>query len=53
MELLSTATLRFRAEEEVRSGLRAAGFTVEQIYGGWNREPVGAGDGELLVIARA
>ena len=28
-------------------------FTIEQIYGGWNREPVGAADGELLVIARA
>lgn len=53
VELLSTATLRFRTEEEVRSGLGAAGFTVEQIYGGWNREPVGAGDGELLVIAQA
>lgn len=52
-ELLSTATLRFRPEAEVRSALREAGFTVEQIYGGWNREPVGAGDGELLVIARA
>ena len=52
-ELLSTATLRFRPEAEVRSALREAGFTVEQIYGGWHREPVGAGDGELLVIARA
>lgn len=52
-ELLSTATLRFRTEEEVRASLEYAGFRVEQIYGGWNREPVGAGDGELLVIARA
>jgi hypothetical protein len=38
---------------ELRSALRQAGFTVEQIYGGWNREPVGAADGELLVVARA
>jgi 2-polyprenyl-3-methyl-5-hydroxy-6-metoxy-1,4-benzoquinol methylase len=30
-----------------------AGFTIEQIYGGWNREPIGAPDGEFLVIARA
>ncbi len=51
--LLSTATLRFRAEEEVRSSLRDAGFDVSRIYGGWNREPVEAGDGELLVLARA
>jgi len=52
-ELVSTAILRFRAEEDVRSSLLNAGFTVEQIYGGWNREPVGAGDGELIVIGRA
>lgn len=52
-ELVSTASLRFRTEEELRSSLRAAGFTIEQLYGGWNREPVGAPDGEFLVIARA
>ena len=51
--LLSTATLRFRPEDHVRAFLKHAGFVVEQIYGGWNRENVGAGDGELLVIARA
>ena len=51
-ELLSTSTLRFRSEDEVRSSLERAGFTVENIFGGWNREPVGAADGELLVIAR-
>ena len=52
-ELVSTATLRFRSVDELRESLRAAGFTVEQIYGGWNREPIGGGDGEFLVIARA
>jgi ubiquinone/menaquinone biosynthesis C-methylase UbiE len=52
-ELVSAATLRFRTEEEVRSSLQDARFNIEQIYGGWEREPVGAGDGELLVIARA
>ncbi len=51
--LASTGDLRFRTEAELRSSLTAAGFTVEQIYGGWNREPIGAGDGEFLVIARA
>ncbi|MGH8894455.1 MAG: class I SAM-dependent methyltransferase [Actinomycetes bacterium] len=51
-ELLSTATLRFRPEEDVRASLQDAGFSVERIYGGWRREPVGQGDGELLVIAR-
>jgi SAM-dependent methyltransferase len=51
--LTSTATLRFRTEEEVRRGVEAAGFAVEQVYGGWGREAVGQGDGELLVVARA
>jgi hypothetical protein len=50
--LLSAATLRFRTEEEIRSSLDNAGFNVEHIFGGWNREPVGAGDGEFLVISR-
>jgi SAM-dependent methyltransferase len=44
--------LRFRAEDELRSTLERAGFMIEHIYGGWNREPVGADDGEFLVIAR-
>jgi ubiquinone/menaquinone biosynthesis C-methylase UbiE len=52
-ELLSSATLRFRTEEELRGSLGAAGFSVQRIYGGWKREPVGAGDGEFLVIARS
>ncbi|HEU5420151.1 MAG TPA: class I SAM-dependent methyltransferase [Streptosporangiaceae bacterium] len=51
--LVSTATLRFRTEAELRSSLARAGFEVEQVYGGWHREPAGAGDGEFLVIARA
>jgi ubiquinone/menaquinone biosynthesis C-methylase UbiE len=50
--LLSTAELRFRTEDELRSSLAAAGFAIEHIYGGWNREPIGAPDGEFLVIAR-
>ena len=51
--LLSTATLRFRTEPELRLSLRDAGFDVMQIYGGWNREPVGAADGEFVVLASA
>jgi SAM-dependent methyltransferase len=52
-QLVSTATLRFRSEEELRESLHDAGFAVRQIYGGWRREPVGLGDGELLVVASA
>lgn len=51
-ELRSTATLRFRTEGEVRSTLHDAGFTIDQIYGGWGRQPVGHEDGEFLVLAR-
>ena len=51
VELESTASLRFRSEEEVRSSLTDAGFSVEAIYGGWGREAVGEGCGELVVVA--
>lgn len=52
-ELLTEGTLRFRTEQQLRTSLRESGFAVEQIYGGWNREPIGAPDGEFLVVARA
>lgn len=51
--LESWAMLRFRPEREVRESLRDAGFAVERIYGGWARQPVGEGEGELVVMARA
>jgi 2-polyprenyl-3-methyl-5-hydroxy-6-metoxy-1,4-benzoquinol methylase len=51
-ELVSTATMRFRSEADVRAAVSEAGFDVEHVYGGWNRESVGSGDGELLVLAR-
>jgi len=51
-DLVSTASLRFRSEAELRGSLDVAGFRVEQLFGGWRRQPVGAGDGELLVVAR-
>jgi len=50
--LHSTAALRFRTETEIRASLHHAGFTIDHLYGGWQREPIGDGDGELLVIAR-
>lgn len=51
-ELQSSSTLRFRTEQLLRESLAQAGFTVEHIFGGWLREPVGAGGGELIVVAR-
>ena len=52
-ELLSQNTLRFRSQQELESSLNAAGFEVEQIFGGWNRDPIGHADGEFIVVARA
>jgi ubiquinone/menaquinone biosynthesis C-methylase UbiE len=52
-ELLSRSTLRFRSQHELEASLKAAGFEVEQIYGGWNRNPIGHKDGEFIVVARA
>lgn len=53
LALNSSATLRFRTEEELRASLDDAGFVVEAIYGGWLRQPIGPGDdGEFLVAAR-
>jgi SAM-dependent methyltransferase len=51
--LVSTATLRFRTESELRSSLAQAGFAISAIYGGWKRQPVGVGDGEFIVLAHA
>lgn len=52
LQLESTATLRFRSEGELRQSLAEAGFVIEHVFGGWERQPVGHSDGELLVVAR-
>jgi len=49
---VASASLAFRTEDRLREDLARAGFTVEHIYGGWHREPVGEGVGELVVVAR-
>jgi SAM-dependent methyltransferase len=52
LELIGTAVHRFRDESTLRDSLRTAGFRVEELYGGWSREPAGlSDDGELIVIA--
>ncbi|MGK5440609.1 class I SAM-dependent methyltransferase [Micromonospora sp. URMC 105] len=48
------AVLRFRTEQELRGSLAEAGFRMQRIDGGWQGEPVGAGDdGEFVVVATA
>jgi SAM-dependent methyltransferase len=48
----SRASLRFRTEDQLRAALTATGYTVDAVHGGWDRDPVGAPDGELLFVAR-
>lgn len=48
----SDSTLRFWSEDRLRRSVNDAGFAIERVHGGWNGEPAGAGDGELIVVAR-
>lgn len=50
-ELISTGELRFRTQEQLTHGLAETGFSVEQLFGGWDRQPVAAGSPELIFIA--
>jgi SAM-dependent methyltransferase len=51
-ELVSEGRLRFRDEDELRSDLTDAGFSVEHIYGDWDRRPVEPMARELIVVAQ-
>ena len=44
---------RFRRPELVKRSLEHAGFQVENMFGGWQQEPLGHGVGEIVVLARA
>ena len=50
--LRSDSSLRFWSEARLRQSVIDAGLTIERVDGGWRGEPVGAGDGELIVLAR-
>jgi SAM-dependent methyltransferase len=51
-KLRSDSSLRFWSEQRVRQSVIDAGFAIERVHGGWRGEPVGAGDGELIFVAR-
>jgi SAM-dependent methyltransferase len=51
-ELVSPFALRFRSQELLRTSLTSSGFSVERIFGDWDRRPSGPGERELIVIAR-
>ena len=43
--------MRWRSAEDAPAAVTDAELVVDEIYGSWDREPIGADDGELLVIA--
>lgn len=51
--LRAAETLRFRSPAEVRQSLATAGFEIEQVWGGWNRETFDSGSTEMIVLARS
>lgn len=52
VDRVSSSTLRFRSRDEVERSLDSAGFDVVDVYGDWDRSPVGPQTSELIVVAR-
>ncbi len=48
---VSASTLRFRTRADVVAALEAAGFSVENLWGDWDRSAVSPGSPELIFIA--
>jgi SAM-dependent methyltransferase len=53
MELKAAGQLRFRTADELTASLEASGFTVEHVYGNWDRSDVTDQSPELIFVARA
>jgi ubiquinone/menaquinone biosynthesis C-methylase UbiE len=51
-ELVSTNQLRFRSEADLTDSLLGTGFSVEHVFGDWDRRPVRADSPELIYVAR-
>lgn len=51
-EIIAQSTLRFRSQQELTKSLQEAGFTVQHVYGGWNREDVTPRNPLLIFVAR-
>lgn len=50
-ELVSENELRFRTRNELTQALTRAGFTVERVFGDWDRRPPGPGRPEMIFVA--
>jgi len=51
-ELSSPFAIRFRSEQLLGRSLTSSGFSVESVFGDWDRRPPRSGERELIVIAR-
>lgn len=53
LHLAAAETLRFRSPEEITTSVEAAGFVIEDMWGGWAREPFAASTSlEMIMLAR-
>ncbi len=50
--LVADSTLRFRTHEEISSSLTQVGFKVNQVYGGWRREPFSRESQIMVFVAQ-
>ncbi len=50
-EVISTNELRFRTQAELTQSLADVGFSVQHVFGDWDREPVDARSPELIFVA--
>lgn len=50
--VVASSELRFRSLVELTDSLRSADFTVEQVYGDWNRGPLTSASRVMVFIAR-
>ncbi len=50
-EVVSTGELRFRTQAELTRSLTDAGFSVEHVFGDWDRRPLDAESPEMIIVA--
>jgi SAM-dependent methyltransferase len=51
-DLIASSELRFRTRDEITASLRHASFTVEQVYGDWDRTPLTHTSRIMVFVAR-
>jgi len=50
--LTAHMSLRFRSLAELEESLSERGFSVEDVYGAWDRRPLSDRDEEIIVVSR-